>query len=245
MAKKSRTPAPPRSRGRTSTEPRRPVQAPKVRSAKRAPRDRGRLLLYALALSGLAALGAVVLLIFVLGGGGGNSLNDKLAAGGCTLTLSPGQFAKSDHSTVPTVNTKVKWNTSPPANGPHYGVPAVFGFYDDPVKPTQAVHNLEHGAIVIWYGEKISPETKQKLRDFYNEDPRGMLVTPYPNYGSKIALSAWTIDNPLDYFRSGNYGEGHLASCTKFNEGAFKAFRDQYRAKGPERFPIDQLTPGG
>jgi len=53
-------------------------------------------------------------------------------------------------------------------------------------------------------------------------------MAPLPKLGDKIALTAWT----------------HLASCSTFDESAFKAFRDAYRGKGPERFPVSQLTPG-
>ncbi len=32
--------------------------------------------------------------------------------------------------------------------------------------------------------------------------------------------------------------------CTGFDEKAFKAFRDAYRGKGTEGFPLSQLKPG-
>jgi hypothetical protein len=32
--------------------------------------------------------------------------------------------------------------------------------------------------------------------------------------------------------------------CPTFDEKAFSAFRDAYRGKGPERYPVDTLTPG-
>ena len=46
--------------------------------------------------------------------------------------------------------------------------------------------------------------------------------------GDKIALTAWT----------------QLATCTRFDEKAFSAFRDAFRGKGPERFPVSSLKPG-
>jgi hypothetical protein len=39
-------------------------------------------------------------------------------------------------------------------------------------------------------------------------------------------------------------GKGRLAVCSTFDEKAFKTFRDAFRGKGPERFPVDALTPG-
>jgi uncharacterized protein DUF3105 len=239
VAKKTRTPPPPRR-----------VQAPKVRTGKPAAagigRDRRMLVLYAVAASGLVAL-AIVLGVIFLGGSGdgeeGSGLAAELSAAGCTLRTVPGQRAAPDHSTVPTLQTRVRWNSSPPANGPHYGIPAVWGFYDEPVNPRQVVHNQEHGGVIIWYGPQVSQETKDQLRAFYQEDPNGMLATPYPQLGNKIALTAWTAD-PQRYMRSGYFGEGHIARCSRFDEDAFRAFRDEYRGKGPERIPINANTPG-
>ena len=59
-----------------------------------------------------------------------------------------------------------------------------------------------------------------------------MVGTPYPSLGNKVAITAWTSP-------SGGNGEGHAAICPTFNEKAFSAFRDAYRGKGPERFPVD------
>ncbi len=55
-----------------------------------------------------------------------------------------------------------------------------------------------------------------------------MLLAPLPSLGNRIALTAWT----------------HLATCARFDQSAYTAFRDAYRAKGPERFPLSALEPG-
>ena len=39
-------------------------------------------------------------------------------------------------------------------------------------------------------------------------------------------------------------GKNVIATCPRFDEKAFAAFRDQFRGKGPERFPVGNLTPG-
>jgi hypothetical protein len=65
----------------------------------------------------------------------------------------------------------------------------------------------------------------------------------YPKHAppdSRIYLTAWTtaIKNEI------TDGTNVIASCPRFSEDAFKAFRDEFRGKGPERFPVSSLTPG-
>lgn len=35
-----------------------------------------------------------------------------------------------------------------------------------------------------------------------------------------------------------------LTTCTGFDEAAVSSFRDEYRARGPDVFPLDSLAPG-
>jgi hypothetical protein len=76
----------------------------------------------------------------------------------------------------------------------------------------------------------------QQIVDWYAEDPNGMIVAPLPDdaparLADKITMTAWT----------------HLATCTAFDEDSFSDFRDDYRGPGgdaPEKFPLEELTPG-
>ena len=54
-----------------------------------------------------------------------------------------------------------------------------------------------------------------------------MLAFPLPKLGNKIALVAWT-QKPGE-----TRGQGRVAECTRFDQPAFKAFRDAFRGKGP------------
>ena len=231
MARKDRAPTPPR----------RP-QAPQRRTTPSAPRDsdRQRRLLYILAATGLAALAVVLGVVFLAGGGGDDDLAATMQEAGCELKAVPAIVG--DHSAELDATSNPKWNTDPPTSGPHYGSPAVFGEYDTPLKLTQVIHNLEHGAIFVFYGSKVPAATVQQLRDFYTDDTTGVLLAPYPKLGGKIALGAWTV--PDDFEPGGTNGTSYLATCPTFDEGAFSAFRDELRFRGPERLPEDALTPG-
>jgi hypothetical protein len=225
--------------------PRPPVQAPKRREEK-ASGLRG-LPTWALVVAGLAAVGVVVLVVIAATGGGGGSdnaatndseLKATMTAAGCTLRdVKP--FAPKDgqnyHNDSPTLTSKVRWSTDPPSAGGHYPLWAVWNFYRSPLNPRQVVHNEEHGGVIMWWGPKVPAATVDKLEAFYRESPDSMVGTPYAKLGNRIALTAWTLDDPSQYYRKGQYGTGHIAICTKFDEDAFTAFRDAFRGQGPER----------
>jgi len=231
MARKDRVPDPPK----------RP-QGPKRRSTPSTPADaeRRRRLLYLVAGSGIAAL-AVVLAVVFLAGGGGDDERATLEAAGCTLEVVPAQAG--EHTAELTATSDPKWNTDPPTSGPHNEQPAVWGSYEDPVPLAQGIHNLEHGGVVVHYGDDVPEQEVEQIRTWYADDPNGLLVAPLDKLGDKIALSAWTTEAELAG-DSPDKGQGFLAKCTRFDEGAFSEFRDAHRYKGPERLPEDALRPG-
>jgi Protein of unknown function (DUF3105) len=249
MAKKPRTPDPPRK-----------VQAPKVRQKQGVPGSGfampGTNVLIGVGLVGVVAL--TVVLLVVLTGSGGSAPNvtaesvtkarAAMVAAGCTFEVRPGA-AQQQHMSDP--NQLVRYATFPASSGIHNPTTSIWGNYRLPVDPRQAVHNLEHGGIAIWYGPDISAADRGALDRFYDEDEFGMIISPiedpyprvvYPKHkklGSDIALSVWT----------GNADTGvntaYIARCPRFNEKAFTAFRDAFRGRGPERFPVSQMVPGG
>src|SRR5688500_13991105 len=236
MARKDRAPNPPK----------RP-QAPQRRSTPTDPAaaERTRRILYLIAGSGLAALAIVLAIVFLAGGGDGGE-RGALEDAGCTLQNFPALPNKADHSDGPTLTTKPKWNPSPPTGGPHYGQTAVWGFYErnEPVPPVQTTHNLEHGGVIIHYGPDVPAAEVDALRAWYNEndEPNGLIVSPLATNGDKITLSAWTA--PDASTGADDRGQGWLATCKTFDDGAFSAFIDEHRYKGPERIPPELLEPG-
>lgn len=212
--KKTQTPSPPR-----------PVQAPKRRyePTSGGVSQRAKLIAAAAAVAVLAVLAIAV--AATRGWGGSSQAAKQLASAGCTVKTYPNLGQKH----VSSLTAKVKYNSFPPTSGPHYSQPAPWNFYDGPVdSQVRIVHNLEHGGIVVQWGSKVPSATVDELRAFWQDSPNGMLMAPLPKLGDKIAMTAWT----------------HLATCAPFDEGSFKAFRDAYRAKGPERFPLSALKPG-
>ena len=111
------------------------------------------------------------------------------------------------------------------------------------------VHNEEHGGVVIWWGPDVPPSTVDQLEAFYRSSPVAVFGTPIAGLGSKIALTAWNADpgwkgEPGLAYKHGYYGTGRIAICPAFDENAFAAFRDAYRGKSPQGFPIEGDRPG-
>ena len=143
-------------------------------------------------------------------------------------------------------DANVTYNSSPPSSGPHYQQAAPWGIYPDPIKQTILVHNLEHGGIVIQYGD-VGEDTVKEIQSFYEDDPNGLVVAPYSKLGNKIALTAWNAprypqDSDLQDIDTGN---GYVMTCTQWDEAAASKFRDERRNKAGERFPsVADMAPG-
>jgi hypothetical protein len=226
------------ARKRTPPPPRR-VQAPKTRKD---PRNRRATLLVAIAaLVALAVAGAAA--YFLLSRDSKEeSVSQAMRNAGCTFrtvdALDPGVHI-SDPDAEPE-----EWNTDPPTSGPHFGQWVIWGEYEEPVRLTEAVHNLEHGGIVMYYGDEVPQDEVAKLREFYRSDPPAMLLSPLSRLNDKIALTAWYAPEAGSDASDPSPGQGILAECERFDEDAFEAFRDEYRFQGPERIPPESLQPG-
>jgi len=228
VAKKSRTPPPPRR-----------VQAPKARTGRdgRDGDERRKFLI----LIGVAALGfvgiGVVAALFAFGGSGGGAAAIREA--GCTIDRYPGQERRH----VQARPRGHQYNSFPPSSGPHHDQPAPFDVYEDPVQQIRLIHNLEHGGVVIQYGDDIPQAQVDAMVEWYREAPNGIVIAPLPALNDTIALAAWNAEEDRPG-QTGALGEGIVARCPSFDEGAFDAFVDEYGFKGPERFPRELLQPG-
>ena len=184
------------------------------------------------------ALGVVAAALGFMGGGGATTdtpaLRTALQNAGCTLQVAPA--LEGVHSITDPSKTSPKWNTDPPTSGPHYGVAAVFGIYEEPVELARVVHNLEHGGVYILYGKDVPESTVDQLRSFYEAHKTGTIMAPLDRLGDKFALGAWVVD--------GDTHSGFLAKCASFDENAVATFFRTLQFRGPERYDPSQLQPG-
>lgn len=102
------------------------------------------------------------------------------------------QNLSRDHTDKP-----VAYKQNPPAGGPHHPIWQNCGIYDKPVKNEHAVHSLEHGAVWITYRPDLPSGDVEKLRSLVR-GTEYVLLSPYPDLPSAIALSAWGHQQKLD-----------------------------------------------
>jgi hypothetical protein len=208
---------------------------------------------------GVGALIAVVILAAIVAAvvarSGGSSLTAIMRGAGCTYREAapypPKDEATTDnyHNDFPTLSAKPHWSTFPPSGGGHYRLWATWGFHRKPVNPAMVVHNEEHGGVIIWWGPEVPKATVDELESFYRQQPLALFGTPIAGLGKKIALTAWTADpawkgEPGLAYMHHYYGMGHIAVCPRFDQKAFAAFRNAYRGKSPQGFPISADRPG-
>jgi hypothetical protein len=217
------------------------VQAPKRRHEPRQGLDAARrqTILYGLGAAGAVAL--IVVLVVVVSGGKSNAAAGKpqaiaatVKAAGCTLSTSTASSVAS-HTT--SFGESIPYSTYPPVSGRHYYQPAIWGNYTQEVDPRQAVHNQEHGGIVIWVG----PEANAMLVTPIADTAQGVKYPKHAPPDSKIYLTAWTVGiKDTKYLDPTNV----IVTCPRFDEKAFAAFRDEFRGKGRERYKVSSLRPG-
>lgn len=134
----------------------------------------------------------------------------------------------------------------PPSSGPHFGSPlAPPGFHDDPIDERSAIHNLEHGAVAVWYDPAaLGDDGRQRLEDWVRERNRAgfnvgrggaaIMAAPFDEglAGSSVALRAW----------------GAEVDCADFDAAAADAFLAEHfgtRGQAPEgamaQYPQDAV----
>lgn len=214
---------PPKQRPTRTPSPLRRQSGPKRRDTRQAPGWHKPAMLGG---SAIAALVVVVAAVAWLAGGRGGqaSVEQAMAAAGCTFKTYPDQ----GQGHVASYDAKVKYNSFPPTSGTHHQTPVIWGAYEDAVPLVAEGHNLEHGGVIIQYGDEVDVTVRGQLRAFYDDSQNGVLLASLPQLGDKVALTAWT----------------KLATCQAFDENAFGAFRSAYRGNGPERFRVGDLQPG-
>jgi hypothetical protein len=149
----------------------------------------------------------------------------------------PGKFVAIQGQThIEKGTAHVAYNSTPPTSGPHWNIggeaPVAWGIYKEPIPDEAQIHNLEHGGVAIQYNCRDCPDLVAQIENFYNTwTPQHRLalfpastkviVAPYPNMTTRIALTAW----------------GRIDTMDSWDEERAVKFIEAWRNKGPEAAP--------
>lgn len=101
-----------------------------------------------------------------------------------------------------THNPPYTYNTRPPTSGNHLPSPASYGFTSTPLAGNQVVHNMEHGAVVIWF-QPGDDTLAGQVRDLVSAVGSECLVAgPYADMDDTVAVTGWGRILRLDAFDS-------------------------------------------
>jgi Protein of unknown function (DUF3105) len=106
-----------------------------------------------------------------------------------------------DNQHVASVNTPhIPYNTRPPTSGPHLPYLAPWGIHAKPIPDELQVHNLEDGGVLVQYDCRDCEALIAKLKAIVSRYPDQVILAPYPNLETRIALTAWGRINTFDDF---------------------------------------------
>ncbi len=142
-----------------------------------------------------------------------------LANGGSAI-IAQVQTSRSDGSRHLDPGEARRYRSRFPTSGPHSTIWTRPGFYDEPQPPTQLVHALEHGNVVIYYDQPLAAveTTLADWADLFTGKWDGLIVVKTSGLGESLVLTAWTRRLDLD----------------AFDAEAAAAFVDSNRGRGPE-----------
>ena len=122
------------------------------------------------------------------------------------------------------VLTADDFNSIPPAAGKHKTATLQTGqLYREPVDLGEAVHSLEHGAVIYWMNalpEDSLADLEEVSNALFEEGYTSLIVAENPDMDVPFAMSAW----------------GHVQRCTGVDPEAIGEFTATYYASGPEGY---------
>jgi hypothetical protein len=159
---------------------------------------------------GIATAAVVIAAFFLLQGGSADLGTQVEARNG----VHEPPFDYNQNVVIGGVETRI-----PPSSGNHLATPSRYGFLGTHVIPEAAVHNMEHGAVVIWYqpdDATLAGQVNRLMRDLSSQC---LVAGSYTDMNARIAATVW----------------GRVLSLNTFDEAQLRAFIREYRgSEGPE-----------
>ncbi len=113
----------------------------------------------------------------------------------------PGEAVPSLGNTHIQPPQEASYNTRPPTSGSHFSGLARWGVHSEPIVDELAVHNLEDGGVLVQYDcpDGCDALIGQLVGVMDNYDSQ-VIIAPYPDMETRIALTAWGRIDAFDEF---------------------------------------------
>jgi hypothetical protein len=107
----------------------------------------------------------------------------------------------------------------PPSSGNHFAQESTYGFLGTDLIPEEVVHNMEHGAVVLWY-QPDDPELAGKVNQLVRSLGEQCIVAgSFADQSFEITATVW----------------GRALPQATYDESGLRAFVSEYRGtEGPE-----------
>jgi hypothetical protein len=171
----------------------------------------------------LAGILALIVVATLAACGGGDNGGDTSSTP--ETTASTGPCTEIEEVDVPAFGnhenrdfTAADYPTNPPAGGDHNPTPLDAGqFYTDPPRLGEAVHLLEHGAVIGWTNDLSAADQKaveDEFNDVFQDGYYQLAVVENPELDVPFALSAW----------------GALQKCDEVDTSVIRPFVEEWYA---------------
>jgi len=160
------------------------------------------------------------------------------AAADCGEVIDDEASGENDHvgpgTPTPDV-TEVEYTTNPPSSGQHFAQSSGFArqFYTPGDTPPleNLVHNLEHGATIVWYDESVPDDQVDELQGLSErisaDAPKFIVAAWDSSRGDfpegRIAMSHWSAAVP-----PATVGTGHRVYCDQVSGEAIDDFVTEF-----------------
>lgn len=174
---------------------------------------------------GYALISALAALALTLVACGGEDESTTASSSTAAETSGSGGCSEFDEVDMPLSGqhddrefTAADYETNPPAGGDHNPTPLRAGtFYTEPPRLGEAVHLLEHGAVIGWTNGLSPADQKaveQEFNDVFKDGYYQLATVENPDMDVPFALSAW----------------GAVQTCESVDTAAIRPFVEQWYA---------------
>jgi hypothetical protein len=164
-------------------------------------------------------------------GANGSDGSVTAEAGACNTVVQAQPIEGATH--IPDCTTQA-YASNPPSSGPHWSTSAAHRVYDVAVPRESLVHNLEHGAMIIWYNCAANCGDVARAEAFISSLPVDPICPPTGPVRRVILVPDPLLDVPI---AASSWGFTLRADC--FDEQAFSDFFAAHYAHGPEQVCFD------